>query len=286
MPADLLVGLPKDGIFGDYHPSMSSGSQEYSMTYCLTTHVTGGLVFCSDSRTNAGTDNVSIYSKMHHFCWPGDRFLCLLSAGNLATTQGVVKRMQQDIDQDAENHLLNLTSMAEAADYVGLINAEVQRNQANRDTANTNFEATFILGGQIGAEMPATYMIYPQGNYIHESSDHPFLQIGEIKYGKPILDRVVRPDLSLEAAARCALVSMNSTMRSNVTVGPPVELLIYRANSLQTGRYLTFSEEDPFYRSIGERWSQGLLRALDDLPRFAWESAATHLAEATENGGR
>ncbi|MEY2333573.1 peptidase [Acidithiobacillus ferrianus] len=241
------------------------------MTYCLTAHVAGGLIFCSDSRTNAGTDNVSIYSKMHPFCWPGDRFLCLLSAGNLATTQGVVKRMQQDIDQDAATHLLNLASMAEAADYVGLINAEIQRNQANRDTANTNFEATFILGGQIGTETPATYMIYPQGNYIHESSDHPFLQLGEIKYGKPILDRVIRPELSLEAAARCALVSMNSTMRSNVTVGPPVELLIYRTDSLQAGRYLNLAEDDAFYRCIGERWSQGLLRALDDLPHFAWE---------------
>ena len=114
-------------------------------------------------------------------------------------------------------------------------------------------------------------MIYPQGNYIHESSDHPFLQLGEIKYGKPILDRVIRPELSLEAAARCALVSMNSTMRSNVTVGPPVELLIYRTDSLQAGRYLNLAEDDAFYRCIGERWSQGLLRALDDLPHFAWE---------------
>ncbi|MFA7495852.1 MAG: peptidase [Acidithiobacillus sp.] len=241
------------------------------MTYCLTAHVAGGLIFCSDSRTNAGTDNVSIYSKMHNFCWPGDRFICLLSAGNLATTQGVVKRIQQDINQNAETHLLNLTGMAHAADYVGLINAEVQRNQANRDTANTNFEATFILGGQIGTEVPATYMIYPQGNYIHESTDHPFLQIGEIKYGKPILDRVITPDLSLEAAARCALVSMNSTMRSNVTVGPPVELLIYKSGSLRMGRYLSLTEEDRFYRTLGERWSQGLLQALDSLPPFSWE---------------
>ncbi|PKY10774.1 peptidase [Acidithiobacillus marinus] len=242
------------------------------MTYCLTAHVNGGLIFCSDSRTNAGTDNVSIYSKMHTFCWPGDRFFCLLSAGNLATTQGVVMRLQQDVDQNAAIHLLNLPSMAEAADYVGLINAEIQRNQVSRDTANTNFEATFILGGQIGTEIPATYMIYPQGNYIHESADHPFLQIGEIKYGKPILDRVISPELSLEAAARCALVSMNSTMRSNVTVGPPVELRIYDTNSLQLGRYLSLTEEDRFYRTLGDRWSQGLLRALDDLPPFSWET--------------
>ncbi|MBE7561557.1 peptidase [Acidithiobacillus sp. HP-6] len=245
------------------------------MTYCLTAHVSGGLIFCSDSRTNAGTDNVSIYSKMHNYCWPGDRFLCLLSAGNLATTQGVVKRLQQDMDQNAEVHLLNLSGMAEAADYIGLINAEIQRNQVSRDTANTNFEATFILGGQIGSEVPVTYMIYPQGNYIHESADHPFLQIGEIKYGKPILDRVIKPELSLEAAARCALVSMNSTMRSNVTVGPPVELLIYETNTLQMGRYLSLTEEDRFYRTLGERWSQGLLQALDGLPPFDWETPTT-----------
>ncbi|WP_018289706.1 hypothetical protein [Verrucomicrobium sp. 3C] len=161
--------------------------------------------------------------------------------------------------------------MLEAADYIGMVNAEIKRNQAERDVSSTSFEASFILGGQIGTEVPATFLIYPQGNYIHESAEHPFLQIGEIKYGKPILDRVIRPDPSLEAAGRCALVSMNSTMRSNVSVGGPVELLIYRTGSLEKGQRLYLSEDDPFFRSIGERWNEGLLQALNSLPPFPWE---------------
>ncbi|MDD4932191.1 MAG: hypothetical protein PHO89_01825 [Methylacidiphilaceae bacterium] len=241
------------------------------MTYCLAIHVDRGLVLCSDSRTHAGTDNVSTYSKMHSFLWPGNRMLCLLSSGNLATTQGVIKRLRNDVGQGAGTNLLSVQSMLEAADYIGMVNAEIKRNQAERDISSSSFEASFILGGQIGAEVPATFLIYPQGNYIHESAEHPFLQIGEIKYGKPILDRVIRPDLSLEAAGRCALVSMNSTMRSNVSVGGPVELLIYRTGSLQKGQRLFLGEDDPFFRSIGERWNEGLLQALNSLPPFPWE---------------
>jgi len=244
------------------------------MTYCLAINVKEGLVFCSDSRTNAGTDNVSVYSKMHTFCWPGDRSFVLLSAGNLATTQAVVKKLNGDVPTGLVPNLLTVHSMQEAADYVGLISTEVQKTHASRDTASTNFEATFIFGGQIGNAPPEIFMIYPQGNYIHESSEHPFLQIGEIKYGKPILDRVIKRDVFLERAARCALVSMNSTVRSNVTVGPPVELLVYRRDSLDEGRRCVFSEDDAFARELSEKWNEGLLLALQNLPRFPWEEEA------------
>ncbi len=241
------------------------------MTYCVAIHVNAGLVFCSDSRTNAGIDNVSTYSKMHTFSWPGERFFVLLSAGNLATTQAVVKKLSSDIPNGLVPNLQSARTMQEAADYVGIISTQVQRQQSERDTANTNFEATFIFGGQIADEPPGIFMVYPQGNYIHESSEHPFLQIGEMKYGKPILDRVIKRDLDLERAARCCLVSMNSTIRSNVTVGPPVELLIYEQDSLQEGRRCLYAEDNPFGRELAEKWNEGLMLALENLPPFPWE---------------
>ena len=241
------------------------------MTYCLAIHVNDGLVFCSDSRTNAGTDHVSTYSKMHTFSWPGERFFVLLSAGNLATTQAVVKKLKSDPVEGLVPNLTTVKSMLEAVDYLGLISTDVQKLHTSRDTASTSFEATFILGGQIGTAEPEMFMVYPQGNYIHESSEHPFLQIGEVKYGKPILDRVIKRDVFLERAARCALVSMNSTVRSNVTVGPPVELLAYRRDSLKEGCRCVYAEDDPFARELSEKWNEGLLLALQNLPRFPWE---------------
>jgi putative proteasome-type protease len=164
--------------------------------------------------------------------------------------------------------------MHEAADYVASVSSEVQKQQSFRDTAGGTYEATFILGGQIGSGSPETLLLYAQGNYIHESGEHPFLQIGEIKYGKPILDRVIKHHTGLEAAARCALVSMNSTMRSNLTVGPPVEMVIYPKDSLGEGRRFSLSEDDPFAKSISVAWNSGLTQALDNLPRFPWEKEA------------
>ncbi|OIR14484.1 hypothetical protein GALL_42850 [mine drainage metagenome] len=241
------------------------------MTYCLSVNIDEGMVFCSDSRTNAGFDNVSSYSKMHPFVWPGSRVFVLLSSGNLATTQAVINRLDADLDKAAQPNLLNVANMHEAADYVASISSEVQKQQSLRDASGGSLEATFILGGQIAGGVPETLLIYAQGNYIHESSEHPFLQIGEIKYGKPILDRVIRRNIQLEAAARCALVSMNSTIRSNLSVGPPIDMMIYNKDSLDAGRRFTLTEDDPFYRSIALSWSAGLVRALESLPRFEWE---------------
>lgn len=241
------------------------------MTYCLAIHVERGLVFASDSRTNAGVDHVSTYRKMHHFGWPGQRVFVLLSAGNLATTQAVVKRLEQDAASCAKTGLHNVPHMTAAADYVGAVSTEVQRYQASRDTMNTNFEATFIFGGQIAGEPPGLFMIYPQGNYIHEPPEHPYLQIGEVKYGKPILDRVIHRDTPLEVAGRCALVSLNSTIRSNLTVGPPIDLFIYHSDDLDSGQQITLTEDEPFYRELADRWNEGLLQALAGLPKFPWE---------------
>ena len=251
------------------------------MTYCIAINTDQGLVFCSDSRTNAGFDNISIYSKMHSFAWPGERSFVLLSAGNLATTQSVVKRIWSDIETFEPVNLHSVSSMLSAADYIASVSASVQKQQTSRDTANTNFEATFILGGQVGFEKPETLLIYPQGNYIHESDEHPFLQIGEVKYGKPILDRVIKRNTPLSNAARCALVSMNSTVRSNLTVGPPIDLLIYEKDSLNFGKRMTLTENDPFAKQISDAWSAGLMQALENLPRFSWESQQNENTEQT-----
>jgi putative proteasome-type protease len=214
---------------------------------------------------------------MHTFAFPGDRFFALLSAGNLATTQAVIKRLRADCGVEGAPSLCSARDIDAAANYVGMISTEVQRNQAQRDTSNTNFEVTFIFGGQVRGGAPGIFLIYPQGNYIHESPELPFLQIGETKYGKPILDRVIRHDTPLELAARCALVSMNSTIRSNVTVGLPLELLLSRTDAFDEGRRLVMTENDPFYRSLSEAWSDGLKRALNSLPAFDWEDTLHHV---------
>lgn len=254
------------------------------MTYCLAIKVDEGLVFASDSRTNAGVDHVSTYSKMHAFNWPGNRFFVLLSSGNLATTQAVVKQLRADAEDAGVHSLRTVADMDAAANYVGKVSTDIQRLQAERDTANTNFEATFIFGGQLAAGLPAIFLIYPQGNYIHESTEHPFLQVGETKYGKPILDRVIRSNTPLELAGRCALVSINSTIRSNLTVGPPVELLLYSTGSLTEGRRLVLHESDPFYRSVNDAWNEGLRQALNQLPAFEWEQDLK-TAQYVQEGG-
>lgn len=240
------------------------------MTYCVGIHVHDGLVFASDSRTNAGFDHISSYSKMHCYRYAGDRMFVLLAAGNLATTQEVVKQLHQ-LSADGRPILCTMPSMHAAVDYVAQLSTNIQRQQQARDTANTNFEATFIFGGQILGQAPELYMIYAQGNFIHEPPAHPFLQIGETKYGKPILDRVIQPETDLETAARCALVSINSTIRSNLTVGPPVELLILQRDMIDTPYRVKLTEDDPFYRDLTEQWGAGLLRALDGLPRIPWQ---------------
>jgi putative proteasome-type protease len=249
------------------------------MTYCLAINTQTGFVLCSDSRTNAGFDNISTYSKMHTFVWAGNRVFGLLSSGNLATTQLVIKRINADLASGAGPNLLSVGNMQEAADYIATVSMSVQNLHVVRDTGSTSFEATFLLAGQIGSARHETLMIYPQGNYIHESDEHPFLQIGEIKYGKPILDRVIKRNTLLAPAARCALVSMNSTVRSNLTVGPPIDLLIYEKDTLNFTQQLCLAEDDPFSKQLSEAWNKGLVAALENLPRFYWENPSNTLAD-------
>ncbi len=241
------------------------------MTYCLAINTNEGLVLCSDSRTNAGFDNVSTYNKMHTFSWLNNRFITILSSGNLATTQQVLKKIQTDIDKGFLPNLLSVNSMHEAIDYIASVSTTIQNVHVVRDASNTSFQATFIVAGQIGSDKPETCLIYPQGNYIHESDEHPYIQIGETKYGKPILDRIISRETSLNRAARCALVSMNSTIRSNLTVGPPIDLMLYEKDSLAAGRKLHLTEDDAFAKELSEKWNNGLINALMSLPKFEWE---------------
>ncbi len=250
------------------------------MTYCIAVKVDEGLVFVSDSRTNAGVDHISTYAKMHTFCGDGERFFVLLSAGNLATSRAVVSRLRRDIEEGAKVSLQSARRLTEVADYVGRCSREEQRkHEKHMKDSKLNASASFILGGQIQGSPHSIYLIYPEGNYIPVSRHSPFLQIGEEKYGKPILDRIIEPSLNLEVAARCALVSMDSTMRSNASVGPPIDLLIYSANSQRLGTEVTFGEDDDYLRALRRAWQDSLKAAFDQLPKLPIPAAVMRVVD-------
>ncbi len=238
------------------------------MTYCIGIRLKEGLVFCSDSRTNAGPDRVSTYSKLHRLSIPGDRQLMLMTAGNLATSQAVVAQIERDLRDDTEFNVAKAQYVSDIADYVGeLGRKEQEKYSSGGPTAGFNAEATYIVGGQIKGQPTELYLVYPEGNHITVSDQYPFLQIGETKYGKPILDRIIRPETDHETAMRCALVSMDSTMRSNATVGPPIELLFYEANSLEfPAHYNTFEENDPYLVDLRRAWDDNIRKGFNDLP--------------------
>lgn len=241
------------------------------MTYCVAIKVKQGLVFCSDSRTNAGADQVSTYRKMYRWGVEGNRQLVLLSAGNLATTQSVIERIQRDVNDNAPESLLKFRHLSDIAWYIGEISVEErQRFATEKDgaTAGFNPEATFILGGQIGEEESGICLIYPEGNHIFASTISPYLQIGETKYGKPILDRIIRTNTEIDSAIRCTLVSMDSTMRSNATVGPPMEMCVYAEGSLAAGCYRVFNGDDAYLLELKKAWDEKIVSAFSELPRL------------------
>jgi putative proteasome-type protease len=232
------------------------------MTYCLAIAVDAGLVFVSDSRTNAGVDQVSTYSKMHVFSRPRDRQFVILGAGNLATTQSVISQIQRGLKSGKDHSLWQVEDLHEAADYVG----SLSRTEQDKHGGGSTFEASFIVGGQIGEQAPSICLVYPAGNHISPPAKTPYLQIGESKYGKPILDRIIRADSTLETSALCALVSMDSTMRSNLTVGPPIEVLVYERDSHSLERRYSFDENSEYLRQINEAWDANLQEAFGRLP--------------------
>lgn len=243
------------------------------MTYCLAISVNKGLVFASDSRTNAGVDYVTTYSKMQVFVWPDERMCVLLTSGNLATSQAVMNVIRDDLDDPkAKFSLRKGKHLHEVAHYVGQLSQKEQRQHADAmNKSSSSSEASFILGGQIAGQPSEIFLIYPQGNYISASPETPYLQIGENKYGKPILDRVITSTTTLEDAARCALVSLDSTIRSNISVGPPVELAIHTTDAIEEPYYQKLTLNSPMYKSLQKQWNEGLRRAFKRLPRFEWE---------------
>lgn len=248
------------------------------MTYCLAMKLNEGLVFCSDSRTNAGPDRVSTYSKLHRFSLQKDRQVAILSAGNLATTQAVMSQIERDLQADSDQSLSKADYISDVADYIGELSVQTQQKYAAAGpNAGFDAEATFIVGGQVKGHDPELYMIYPEGNHITASEQFPFLQIGETKYGKPILDRIVRRETPHETAMRCALVSMDSTMRSNATVGPPIELLFLEDGVFTESYYGRFEDNDEYLIALRESWDENLCHAFNELPPL--DDAAARAAE-------
>lgn len=244
------------------------------MTYCVGLDLQDGLVMLSDTRTNAGVDNISIFSKMHVFETPGQRVLILLAAGNLAITQSVVNLLNEGVEIDGEvETLLTVRSMFRAAQLVGEAVRRVYRTDGPALAAqNVGFEASFLLGGQIKDRTMRLFQIYSAGNFIEATPDTPFLQIGEHKYGKPILDRAARHDTDLYDGVKLALVSMDSTLRSNLTVGLPIDLLVYRRDALRVELRRRLTEDDDYFRMIRDRWSEALREAYRAIPRPDWAS--------------
>lgn len=242
------------------------------MTYCVGLLVDKGLVFMSDTRTNAGIDNISVVTKMKTWEVPGERFLCLLSAGNLATTQATVSILEERGVAPAKRvpAILNQPSMFQTAKLVGDTLAEViaHTRAASGPSSESRFSGSFIFGGQIKGGRPRLFMIYPEGNFIEAGTDNPFFQIGEHKYGRPIIIRTYDRKMELEEVAKLLLVSFDSTIRSNLSVGLPIDMQFYPADSLTTGHRQRFDHRDPYYRQISEGWSDALKDAFDHLPAF------------------
>ncbi len=238
------------------------------MTYCIAASIDAGFILVSDSRTNAGIDNVSTHGKMHAFDTLSDRKIILLCAGNLATTQAVLEQLHRDKIKNAKINLNTVESLFEAAEYLGHVSVDKQKQHKSSGQSAFNPSASFILAGQIGADEHGAYMVYAEGNSITSSANTPFLQIGESKYGKPILDRFLKLDTSIDEAARCCLVSMDSTIRSNASVGAPVEMLIYHKNSFSLDEYYCFDDDDDYMLRLRRSWEAKLREAIAALPCF------------------
>ena len=241
------------------------------MTYCVGMMLDHGLVFMSDTRTNAGLDNISTFRKMKIFEAPGERVLTLLSAGNLATTQAVISLLEErtKAPDDRDPSIMAAPSMFQAARLVADVLREVIEAHANTgQKADSAFHATMLLGGQIKGGPPRMFLIYPEGNFIETGEDTPYFQIGEIKYGRPILVRAYRPDMSFEKALRLLLVSFDSTLKANLTVGAPIDFHVYETDSLKKGRTGRIELDDPYFQTVSRDWGIALTDALDRLPAF------------------
>jgi putative proteasome-type protease len=243
------------------------------MTYCVALLLEQGLVFASDTRTNAGVDQVAITPKMHVFEKADDRTIVLLTAGNLAITQSVINILSERINKKKSKtpNLYNLDSMFEVATLVGEVMREVHGRDADHlKKQGIDFSASILVGGQIKGEKPRLFKVYAAGNFIETSAETPYFQIGETKYGKPIIDRVVKYNSEIMDVVKCVLISFDSTIRSNISVAAPIDLMIYRTDSLKSECKKRLTETDPYYLTIRKGWGEGLKQVFSELPSPDW----------------
>ncbi|WP_319826355.1 proteasome-type protease [Thalassovita sp.] len=241
------------------------------MTYCVGLCLKNGMVFMSDTRTNAGVDNISTFKKMTTWEIPGERSITLMSAGNLATTQAVVSILEERSKEvaDRDPDILSAKSMFQVATLVGrTLKDVISANAMSGQRADSAFNATLLIGGQIGDGQMRLFMIYPEGNFIEAGDDTPFFQIGETKYGRPIILRAYDPDMSFENAIKLLLVSFDSTIKANLSVSPPLDVHVYEKDSLRTGRTFRIEADDPYFLEISTGWGVALREAFSHLPEF------------------
>ena len=241
------------------------------MTYCVGLRLNHGLVFMSDTRTNAGVDNFATTKKMFTWSVPGERMITIMTAGNLATTQAMISLLEErsKTAEERDPSILKQKTMFQVARLVGATLKEVIVESAGEGLeAADRFSASVILGGQIGEGRPTIFLVYPEGNFIEVTDDTPFFQIGETKYGKPIIVRAYDPDMPFEEAIKLLLVSFDSTVKSNLSVGLPFDLQVYEANSFTAGTTRRISDSDPVYKAISDRWGDALKEAFQKLPGY------------------
>ena len=252
------------------------------MTYCCAIKLNAGLVFLSDSRTNAGLDQISTFRKMIVYEKPGDRFMVLLSAGNLSISQSVREILQverlKEYDESEPITIWNAKSMFDATRVLGAAVRHVyERDAAALKSSGVDFNVSLIFGGQIQGEGMRLFQVYSAGNFIEATPETQYFQIGESKYGKPVLDRVITPETPLDEAAKCALVSMDSTLKSNLSVGLPLDLVVYEANQFQTDKVVCIDENNPYFRMLHGSWGNKLREVFDSIEDPVWNGAKTEI---------
>lgn len=249
------------------------------MTYCVGMRLNSGLVFLSDSRTNAGVDHIGSFRKMTLFENPGDRIMVLLTAGNLSISQSVRQTISEYLTADGTS-IWTASSMYEAAQIVGeSIRSVHKRDAESLEKFSIDFNVSLIFGGQIRGERCRLFQMYSAGNFIESHDENPYFQIGESKYGKPIIDRVITPNTPLDEAAKCALISMDSTLRSNISVGFPLDLLLYDEDALTISRFVTIDEKNQYFQMLRNSWGKELRSVFEGIADPVWNAAP----EATSN---
>ncbi len=248
------------------------------MTYCVAIKLNAGLVFLADSRTNAGLDQISTFRKMMIYEQPGERFIVLLSAGNLSISQSVREALQTVEIKDAHDarplSIWNASSMYDAARVLGAAVRQVhERDGAALKRVGVDFNVSLVLGGQIRGEDTRLFQVYSAGNFIEATAETPYFQVGESKYGKPVLDRVLTPETSLDDAAKCALVSMDSTLKSNLSVGLPLDMVLYEAGRFASDKLICIDETNPYFNMLHARWGTELRKAFDEIASPQWDAA-------------